>query len=154
MTQCPDDAKTVGHQNCRKQNQLLWMKHEKLSSHHWPLVLEQLLCVVSDHESAFSPARKQAKHYALWLCTIHGCLLQPKCGSPVVRMHLSIHLCLLHWAEAWILRKNSGKGDHQNHYFNWTKVLMRVGTNRSFGILIGLHLCITDLKYSFVSVWM
>ena len=29
-TRCPDDAKTVGHQTYRKQNLLMWTKHEKL----------------------------------------------------------------------------------------------------------------------------
>ena len=42
-TWCPDDAKPAGHQTCRKQNLWLWKNMRTWSSHHWQLVLEQLL---------------------------------------------------------------------------------------------------------------
>ena len=57
--------------------------------------------VVSDPEFILGSPIEPIKHNALWPCTIHGHLLQPKQGAPAVQMHLSTRLSL-HWPEAWI----------------------------------------------------
>ena len=86
--------------------------------------------VASDHKftfgSAIEPTKK--KHNALWLCTIHGHLLQPNL-VPLQSRCTCQHVCLLCWPEAQISLGNNStfsglvrgtmktmghKWDHQN----------------------------------------
>ena len=94
-TRCPSDAKTVGHQTCRKHNPWLWTKQEKLEVHMTDnQTWNSCRKVASDHELTFGSATEPAenKHNALWPCTIHGHLLQPEHGASVVRMYWSTRL--------------------------------------------------------------
>ena len=134
-TRCPDEAKTVGHKTCRKQNPWLWTKPEKLEVHITDNQ-SRSSChrVASDHEFTFSLSREltKKKHNVLWLCAIHGHLLQPKHGASTVRMHLSTRVCFpLTWGlnlvgkqlQACPLhrKKKSGTRDHQNCILTWPR---------------------------------
>ena len=104
--------------------------------------------MVSNHESTSGSAIKPTKHNALWLCTTYGRLHQPKHDAPAVWMHLSTSLSFeLSWGLNLMGKwkkacpqhhKNNETWDHQNCYFNWTKVRVGGWNNRSFWILIGL----------------
>ena len=128
-TRCPDEAKTVGHKTCRKQNPWLWTKPEKLEVHIIDNQSWNSCCrVVSDHEFTFGSAREPTKHCALRSCR----LLQPKDSVPAVRMHLSTRVCFpLTWGlnlvgkqlQACPLhrKKKSGTRDHQNCILTWPR---------------------------------
>ena len=122
--QCPDDAKTIGHQTCRIKI-LVVNKTWKVEVHNtinqsW----NRCHKMVSDHEVSSGSAIQPKKHNALWPCTIPGRSLQPKHGDPPVWMHLSTCPC---FAVTWDLNlvgkqqqacwqhcKNKGKQDHKN----------------------------------------
>ena len=119
---CPDDAKTVRHQTCRTQNPWFWTEHEKLKfTDSW--FCNSCHRVVSVHEVTFSSALQPTKHNALWPCSRHGHLLQPKHDAHVVQMHWLTRLCFsLTWGFDLMgnqlqacpqHHKNNGTRDHQ-----------------------------------------
>ena len=175
-TQCPDDAKSVGHQTCRKQNSLLWTKQDKLrftsltispetAAVEWYLITNLLSVQLLSLQSimCFDHALYMAAYFSQNIV------------SPVVQAHLSTPLSFaLIWGLTLVGKqyktflwhcKDSRTRDHQNCCFSWTKVLIGDRKNRSFWILISLwpetdrnvHHCRgfwTALKISFNDVFM
>ena len=100
-TWCADNAKTIGHQTCRKQNPWLWTKHEKLK---FTAALGQL-----PWSGFWSWSYFRFKHNALWLCTIYMVdyfsqnmvSLQSRCACQLVSV--------LHWSGYHRIRVSSTK---------------------------------------------
>ena len=100
--------------------------------------------VASDHEFTFSSASKptEKNHNALWSCTIHGHLLQPKwclCGPDaqvntyVFCAELRLEFCWLIIAGLSAIPWKQWDTRPPELYLNPTKVLRRVRTIRLLG---------------------
>ena len=147
-TRCPDDVRTRKYQTCGKQNSWLWTQQEKLKftsliiSPGTPAV-KCLLIMTLLSVQLYSPTKRSA----LWPCTIHGRLLQPKHGVPAVWLPLSTCLCFAlmggfnlvgqQWQSCLRHHENNGARDHRNCILIGPKSWWRLEQS-VFWVLIGL----------------
>ena len=135
---CPDDAKTVGHQTCRKQNPQLWTKQKKLkftpltispetAAIKWLLMMNLLSVQLESLQRKGIMRFDSALYMATYLsqnmvplqsgCTgQHVCLCTGQhvclCTGQHVCLCTGQHVCLLRWTEAWILSGNNSRLVH------------------------------------------
>ena len=104
MTRCPDDAKAVGHQTCRKQILWLWTKQEKLkftsltispgtAAVEWLLIMN--LLSVQLYSQQWKTIYRMRSDRALYMATYFSQSIAPLWSACTGQ-----HVCLLRWTEA------------------------------------------------------
>ena len=100
-TKCPDDAKAVRHQTCRKRNRLSWTKHKQskftsLTVSPVAATVERFILILN----LPSVQLQRLQRIMRFDCALYGAAYFSQDTVPQRSGCTCLHLCLLRWPEA------------------------------------------------------